>query len=69
MLPPEVIWDLVAYVTQISKAPVTQWGTTISPTSPSIQQVPAEFLKTDKPWDFTEPFTDGQRPAAPASGQ
>jgi cytochrome c oxidase cbb3-type subunit 3 len=69
MLPPEVIWDLVAYVTQISKAPVTQWGTTISASSPSIQQVPAEFLNTDNPWAFTEPFTYGQRPAAPASGQ
>jgi cytochrome c oxidase cbb3-type subunit 3 len=69
MLPPEVIWDLVAYVKQISQAPVTQWGTTISARSPSVQQVPAEFLNTDNPWAFTEPFTHGQKPAAPVSGQ
>ncbi len=69
MLPPEVIWDLVAYVKQISQAPVTQWGTTISASSPSIQQVPAEFENTDNPWAFTEPFTHGQRPGAPVLGQ
>lgn len=65
MLPTEVIWDLVAYIEQISKAPVTQWGTTISASSPKIQQVPAEFKETDEPWSYTEPFGKGQKPAGP----
>lgn len=69
MLPSGVIWDLVAYILQISKAPHTEWGTTISPSSPSIQQVPAEFKKTDEPWSYTQPFTKGQKPAGPAPGQ
>jgi cytochrome c oxidase cbb3-type subunit 3 len=65
MLPSGVIWDLVAYIEQISKAPVTEWGTTISANSPQIQQVPAEFKKTDEPWSYTEPFTKGQKPSGP----
>lgn len=69
LLPPQTIWDLVAYVKQLSEAPSNEWGTTTSASSPKIQQVPAEFLSTDKPWAFTEPFTSGQRPTGPAPGQ
>ena len=52
MLPADAIWDLVAYVTSISSAPDTGWGQTISlsPPSPSIQQVPAELVTTTTPW-------------------
>ena len=62
VLPDAIIWDLVAYIEQISKAPVTEWGTTISLQSPSIQQVPAEYLMTTNPWAYTQPFSHGQKP-------
>jgi cytochrome c oxidase cbb3-type subunit 3 len=62
VLPNSVIWDLVAYVRSISKAPSPEWGTTFSKTSPSIQQVPAEFQHTADPWQYTEKFTSGQNP-------
>jgi cytochrome c oxidase cbb3-type subunit 3 len=63
ILPQNVIWDLVSYVEGISKSPET-WGTTVSAAEhmPAIEQVPAEFVDTDKPWDHVEPFSSGQRP-------
>lgn len=61
-LPPEAIWDLVAYIQSISQAPVEEWGTTVSAKSPSIEQVPAEFEMTTTPWAHTEPFSYGQKP-------
>jgi cytochrome c oxidase cbb3-type subunit III len=62
ILPSNVIWDLAAYVQSISKAPETQWGKTTSLDALKIEQVPAEFKATPDPWQFTEPFTDGQKP-------
>ena len=62
MLPDSVVWDLVAYVQSISQAPTPQWGTTISPQAPSIEQVPAEFEASAQPWSHTEPFSHGQNP-------
>lgn len=62
LLPDNVVWDLVAYIEQISKAPRTEWGTTISLSTLTTQQVPAEFLMTTNPWAHTEPFTFGQKP-------
>jgi cytochrome c oxidase cbb3-type subunit 3 len=62
MLPDPLIWDLVAYITSISKAPAPQWGTTVSASSPNIQQVPAEDQQTASPWDNTESSTSGQKP-------
>lgn len=62
ILPDSVIWDLVAYVTQISQAPVTEWGKTISLKTMTIEQVPAEFEETANPWAHTEPFSFGQKP-------
>src|SRR5262249_13871242 len=56
-LPSEVVWDLVAYIEEISKAPSPQWGTTTSAALPSIEQVPAEFKDTTTPWSYTEPAT------------
>jgi cytochrome c oxidase cbb3-type subunit 3 len=68
-LPSEVVWDLVAYIEEISKAPSPQWGTTTSAALPSIEQVPAEFKDTTTPWSHTEPATNGQRPEEPKSAQ
>jgi cytochrome c oxidase cbb3-type subunit III len=62
ILPANVIWDLVSYIQQISKDPNEEWGTTISASSPTIEQVPAEFQSTADPWSFTEPFSHGQKP-------
>jgi cytochrome c oxidase cbb3-type subunit III len=61
-LPDSVIWDLVAYIKQISQAPQPEWGTTISAKSPAIEQVPAEYMQTPTPWSYTEPFSYGQKP-------
>jgi cytochrome c oxidase cbb3-type subunit III len=56
-----VIWDLVSYIDSISNAPGDEWGTTFSPAAnlPAIQQVPAEFNPTAKPWLATQPFGGG----------
>jgi cytochrome c oxidase cbb3-type subunit III len=58
-----VIWDLVSYIDSISNAPGDEWGTTFSPAAdlPRLQQVPAEFNQTPRPWLATQPFSDGGR--------
>ncbi len=63
-LPADSIWDLVAYIASISSAPDTGWGQTTSrsPSSPSIEQVPAELVTTAHPWTKTEPFGNGRKP-------
>lgn len=61
-LPADVIWDLVAYIEGIHQPPHDEWGRTISPTSPKVEQVPAEFGYTTKPWQRTEPFGYGKSP-------
>ena len=65
LLPDNVIWDLVTYISGISQKPGPTYGTTtsLSPPSPKIEQVPAEAIQTTRPWDYTEPFSKGQRPA------
>jgi cytochrome c oxidase cbb3-type subunit 3 len=72
VLPQQVIWDLVAYIKSISKAPKPEWGQTVSVAAhaPGIEQVPAEFKETATPWQFTEPFASGRAPpeSAAASG-
>lgn len=62
VLPDNILWDLVAYVRTISKAPTTEWGQTFSQDSPKIEQVPAEFQSTPNPWQYTQPFMKGQQP-------
>jgi cytochrome c oxidase cbb3-type subunit 3 len=65
MLPQNVIWELVSYIQNISKAPDSDtFGTTISrdPQSPTKEQVSATELQTAKPWDHMEPFRNGQKP-------
>jgi cytochrome c oxidase cbb3-type subunit 3 len=70
VLPQEVIWDLVAYVESISKPPKSSWGMTVSPAAqlPDVEQVPAEFKQSATPWQFTEPFANGQAPKESSSG-
>ena len=65
ILPDAVVWDLVAYIEQISNAPEPQWGTTVNLHNPGIEQVPAEYLMTTNPWAYTEPFSNGQKPTGP----
>ncbi len=62
MLPSDAIWDLVSYVQSIAEKPSDKLGKTISPTSPSIEQVPAEFVSSPTPWRMTEPFSSGRQP-------
>jgi cytochrome c oxidase cbb3-type subunit 3 len=70
VLPENVIWDLVAYVESISNEPDPEWGHTVSPAAdvPAVQQVPVEFKQTASPWQFVQPFGNGQAPSASASG-
>jgi cytochrome c oxidase cbb3-type subunit III len=67
LLPDEVIWDLVSYVQSLGKAPNPEWGHTVSAQFPKVEQVPAEFEQTATPWQFTQPFTNGQKPAERSS--
>ncbi len=62
MLPDHIIWDIVAYIQSISKEPSGEWGTTTSAGGYTIEQVPAEYLKTVNPWKYTTPFSYGQAP-------
>ena len=62
MLPDQVIWDLVAYIQSISKEPAAPWGRTTSADGFTIEQVPAEFITTVNPWQYTTPFSYGQAP-------
>ena len=62
MLPDEVIWDLVAYIQSISKEPGGGWGKTTSADGFTTEQVPAEFMTTANPWQYTTPFSYGQAP-------
>jgi cytochrome c oxidase cbb3-type subunit 3 len=63
LLPDPVIWDIVAYIEQINQAPDNEWGTTVAPGSPAVEQAPAEFTTTANPWAHTEPFSNGQNPS------
>lgn len=62
MLSGKIIWELVAYVESISKAPSDSWGRTISRQTMKIEQVPAEHIQTPRPWNRTEPFGFGEKP-------
>lgn len=62
VLPNAVVWDLVAYIRNLDAGPKPEWGHTVSPTSPAIEQVPAEISQTPSPWQQTEPFKNGQKP-------
>jgi cytochrome c oxidase cbb3-type subunit III len=62
LLPENVIWDLVSYIDSISDAPEDQWGTTVSARAdlPRIQQAPAEFNPTARPWQVPQPPAGGK---------
>lgn len=62
VLPESSIWDLVAYIKNLSAAPTTEWGTTTSNSSPAIEQVPVEIKASPNPWQFTQKFSEGQKP-------
>ena len=62
VLPNQTIWDLVAYISNLSKAPTKEWGQTISANSPAIEQVPVEINQSPTPWQQTQPFKKGQKP-------
>jgi cytochrome c oxidase cbb3-type subunit III len=62
VLPNDTVWDLVAYILNLSKAPTPEWGQTVSANSPTIEQVPVEFSQTPVPWQQTQPFKKGQKP-------
>jgi cytochrome c oxidase cbb3-type subunit 3 len=64
LLPESTIWELVAYVESIAHPPSATFGETISrtPSSPAVEQTPAEFLQTPKPWSFTSRFSNGRQP-------
>ena len=64
LLPESTIWELVSYVQSIAHPPSATFGRTISrtPPSPAVEQTPAEFLQTPKPWSFTSRFSDGRQP-------
>ncbi|MGC2782284.1 MAG: c-type cytochrome [Roseiarcus sp.] len=64
LLPESTIWELVSYVESIAHPPSATFGRTISrtPQSPAVEQTPAEFLQTPKPWSFTSRFSDGRQP-------
>ncbi len=62
LLTDDVIWRIVAYVRNISKAPETGWGRTISPAGFELEQVPAQRMESTTPWQNTQPFSYGQPP-------
>jgi cytochrome c oxidase cbb3-type subunit 3 len=62
VLPNDTVWDLVAYIRNLSKAPMPEWGQTVSANSPQIEQVPVELSQTPTPWQQTQPFKKGQKP-------
>jgi cytochrome c oxidase cbb3-type subunit 3 len=62
VLPEDSIWDLVAYIKSLSNAPISEWGMTVSSSSPAIEQVPSEIKAVPNPWQYTEKFSKGQKP-------
>jgi cytochrome c oxidase cbb3-type subunit 3 len=68
ILPDHVIWDLVTYISGISKKPSEPWGKTTSVSGFKIEQIPAEFMSTVSPWKHTAPFSYGQAPFEKVKG-
>lgn len=64
-LPEKTIWELVSYVKNLQEK-TSAFGKTTSrkPMQPAREMVPAEFLQTADPWNFTEPFSSGMKPNA-----
>jgi cytochrome c oxidase cbb3-type subunit 3 len=62
VLPEDTIWDLVAYIKNLSNAPAAEWGATTSSSSPALEQVPSEIKASANPWQYTQKFSKGQKP-------
>jgi cytochrome c oxidase cbb3-type subunit 3 len=58
MLPDRTIWELVAYIQNLSDSPDHSFGTTTSatPEPPPLEQVPVNQIQSPTPWKFTEPM-------------
>jgi cytochrome c oxidase cbb3-type subunit 3 len=64
MLPDRTIWELVAYIQNLSSDPDRAFGTTTSatPSPPPIEQVPVNQVRSPTPWRFTETMPpDGEK--------
>ena len=61
-VPPQVIWDIVTYVQQISREPHEGWGATTSLDAFDVEQAPAQSEAGTDPWQNTRPFSFGQNP-------
>jgi cytochrome c oxidase cbb3-type subunit 3 len=76
MLPDRTIWELVAYIQNLSNKHATTFGTTTPEPQPQ-EQVPAGQIQSPTPWKYTEAMPangekDGagdQRPDAPLPPQ
>ncbi|WP_375263325.1 c-type cytochrome [Palleronia sp.] len=64
-LPDQTIWDLVAYVREISREETGQWGKTTSLETFDKEQVPAQYMTTIDPWENLQPFSFGRPPFVP----
>lgn len=58
MLPDRTVWELVAYIQNISQKPAPTFGvtTSVNPQAPSTEQVPAGDMRTTTPWKYIEPM-------------
>jgi cytochrome c oxidase cbb3-type subunit III len=58
MLPDRTIWELVAYMQNLSDDPNRAFGVTTSatPDMPPREQVPVGQLQSPTPWNYTEPM-------------
>jgi cytochrome c oxidase cbb3-type subunit 3 len=55
MLPDRTVWELVAFIQNLSDAPETGFGVT-TPAAKPIEQVPAAKNQSPAPWSYTEPM-------------
>ena len=67
MLPDRTIWELVAYIQNLSNKHDPTFGITTSatPDPPPIEQVPAGQVQSPQPWNYTEAMPpNGEKPGA-----
>lgn len=58
MLPDRTIWELVAYIQNLSDDPGHAFGvaTSATPEVPPREQVPVGQIQSPTPWKYTEPM-------------
>lgn len=61
MLPDRTIWELVAFIQNLSSDPQQGFGTTTSadPSPRPVEQVPVNQIQSPTPWRFTETMPPG----------